>query len=613
MGIASVAIQFTIIDLLSKGVEQIKGRMQALAGANRDVQQSFDRMTQSAKHAAMAGAATVAMARSMQPAIAAAGGLEAATLKVKGNLAGSAADAKELQRQLREVRATAITVSAQAPFSAEDVVNIENALLKAGVALENVGGKSGAAFAATALATLSGEAPEMIGEAMARIGSQFDLKGGQYGDLADWLVRVDDASATNIPELVQGLRMAGGNAKALNISAKDSVTTLGALAPLGERAGSSFNNMLIGMLGMTREQRALLGQYKLNFFDKGKFIGMDAATSLLRDRFGGIKDDQQRLLVMMKIFGEEGGRAANTLVGAKSGFKEIEKAADKSLSAAQKLDIWAEGFNASMTKLHGTGRTTLALLFTPALAPLTAVGNKLNELLSLIGEFAQKHELVGKAFSGLMYGGLAAGGLAALGYGVDAIRSGRKVLKGVGGFKGLLGSATSVAGGIATGKAVEAATGVQPVFVTNWPSSFGGGAGALADAATGAAAGGWLKNKAGALAKLALPFVASAGIPALVATGTGMVSYRAGQVMNAGMGWVSGQATGGKYGGSGWLGGMLYDALHRTNGRDVKNDINLTIAIDGNGRVMTETSDKNTHTKINTMRRGSFTQTASAH
>lgn len=177
----------------------------------------------------------------------------------------------------------------------------------------------------------------------------------------------------------------------------------------------------------------------------------------------------------------------------------------------------------------------------------------------------------------------------------------------------LLKHGGSVSVGVAEGKAVEAATGVQPVFVTNWPSSFGGGAGALADAATGAAAGGWLKNKAGALAKLALPFVASAGIPALVATGTGMVSYRAGQVMNAGMGWVSGQATGDKYGGSGWLGEMLYDVLHRTNGRDVKNDINLTIAIDGNGRVMTETSDKNTHTKINTMRRGSFTQTASAH
>lgn len=613
MGVTSVALQFTIIDLLSKGVDSIKGRLQSLAGANKEVQQSFDRMTQSAKHAAITVTATVAVAKSMQPAYTAAAGLEAATLKVKGNLAGSASDAAELQRQLSEVRATAIEVSALAPFSAEDVVNIENALLKAGVSLENVAGKSGAAFAATVLATLSGEAPEMVGESMARIGSQFDLKGGQYGDLADWLVRVDDATATNIPELVQGLRMAGGNAKALNISAKDSVTTLGALAPLGERAGSSFNNMLIGMLGQSREQRALLGHYKLKFFDKGQFVGMDAATKLMRERFGGIKDDQQRLLVLLKVFGEEGGRAANTLISASKGFDEIESAAEKSLSAAQKLDIWAEGFNASLTKLRGTGKTVIGELFTPALAPLTALGNKLNEVLSLLGEFAQKHQSVGKAVSYGAYGALAVGGIAALGYGTRAVLSGRKVLKGVGGIKGLLGGAASATAGIAAGKAVEAATGVQPVFVTNWPpGGIGGGGGVLAEAATGAAAGGWLKNKAGLLAKSALPFLASAGVPALAATGAGMVGYRAGQVVNAGMGGMSGMLSGGKYGGGGWLGDMLYDLFNKDQGREMKNDINLQIAIDQNGRVVTQTGDPNTHTKINTMRRGSFAQPAMA-
>lgn len=607
MGITSVAVQFTIIDLLSKGVDSIKGRLQSLAGANKDVQRSFDQMTQSAKHAAIAVAATAAVAKSLQPAVTAAASLEAATLKVKGNLAGSATDAADLQRQLREVRATAVEVSAMSPFSAEDVVNIENALLKAGVALEDVSGKAGAAFAATALATLSGEAPEMVGESLARIGSQFDLKGSQYGDLSDWLVRVDDATATNIPELVQGLRMAGGNAKALNISAKDSVTTLGALAPLGERAGSSFNNMLIGMLGQTREQRALLSGFKLSFFDKGQFIGMDRATKLMRERFGGIKDDQKRLQVLLKIFGEEGGRAANTLISASKGFGEIENAAEKSLSAAQKLDIWAEGFNASKTKLRGTGKTVIGELFTPALAPLTTFANKLNEILSLLGEFAQKNESIGKAVSYGAYGALAVGGIAALGYGARAVLSGRKVLKGVGGVKGLLGGAASASAGIVAGKAVEAATGVQPVFVTNWPAGgIGGGLGV--DAAAGAATGGALgkiASKAGFLGKMALPYIGTAG-----AAGVG--GYLVGTGLNQAMGGMSGMLSGGKYGGEGWLGSMLYDLFNKDQARETKNDINLNIAIDGQGRTVTQTSDPNTHTKINTMRRGSFAQPAMA-
>lgn len=44
----------------------------------------------------------------------------------------------------------------------------------------------------------------------------------------------------------------------------------------------------------------------------------------------------------------------------------------------------------------------------------------------------------------------------------------------------------------------------------------------------------------------------------------------------------------------------------------MKNDINLSIAIDPQGRVVTQTSDPNTHTKINTMRRGSFAPAAMA-
>ena len=74
---------------------------------------------------------------------------------------------------------------------------------------------------------------------------------------------------------------------------------------------------------------------------------------------------------------------------------------------------------------------------------------------------------------------LAGGGLALAAGGIAATRYGGK------GLKALLGKigAPGAAAGIATGKAIEAATGVQPVFVTNWPGGSGGLSGGL-DGAT---------------------------------------------------------------------------------------------------------------------------------
>ena len=76
-----------------------------------------------------------------------------------------------------------------------------------------------------------------------------------------------------------------------------------------------------------------------------------------------------------------------------------------------------------------------------------------------------------KEEGGLGLGGnellLGAAGLAAGGYG--AYRYGPKALRGV------LGKAGGLGAGVATGMALEAATGVQPVYVVNMPSGFGGG------------------------------------------------------------------------------------------------------------------------------------------
>jgi len=579
--VMNLAIQITAVDMLSSVVERVKGRVLSLGSSAGKVKRDFEDMTSGITRGLKAIAIGSYALQKALPGIQTAANMQEAMLKVKANLVSSTKDAAELDRYLKSVKASAIAISANAPFTAEQVVNIEAALLKAGVAMENVVGKKGAGWAATALATVSGEAPEMIGDALARIGDMFNFKGSQYGEFSDWVARVDDASASSVPELIYGLRMAGSSAAALNISANDTVTAIGALAPLGDRAASALSNFYVAIAAKRKE---LLAD-NIRLFEKGKFVGMGEAIDILKTKFGAIKDDQERLGRLIKIFGEEGGRAANQFIESEKGFKGLNEEAQKAADLTKKLSIWGEGFNAAMRKLAGTAKTSLASLFDPLLAPMRAVLDMLNSITGKLGEVAEKN----KAVSGVISGGTLAVGAGAGLYGLYSLAkggmAGARVLKGIGGIKGLLKGFGGTAAGIAEGKAVEAATGVTPVFVTNWPGNLpGGGAGLAANIA----GRGGLSSLLGMGGKLGLAGLAG------YAFGSGL-NMLGGEFVN----WV----TKGVYGGEGWLGDMIYDALHRDERTEVKPVINIGLNVDPDRRLSARTDNMNA--QVNT-KRGSF-------
>jgi TP901 family phage tail tape measure protein len=591
--VMTVALQFTAIDMMQGVLSRVKNSVLSLGNASGKVKRDFDDMTNHITSGLKAIAISAYAVNKALPGVRAAGDLEEAMLGVKMNIASSAKSAHELTTMLGQVKGTAISVAAQAPFSAEDVVRIQNSLLKAGMDLKDVMGNSGAAFSATALATLSGAAPEVVGDSLANIGSMFKFRGADYGAFSDWLTRVDDAAATNLPALIQGLRMAGSSADALGISAKDSVTALGALSPLGERAGSAFNNFLMAF-ATRRKELAAMG---LDVFKGGKFIGLAAATDMLQQKFGAIKDDGRRLGLLMKIFGEEGGRAANTFINAEKGFRDIESSAIDALSMAEKLSIWGEGFNASLKKLGGTAKSTLASIFDPLLAPLTQVINLLNAATSKLGEFVEKNKVAATAISGTV-GAVAAGaGLYGLIQVARGGAAGAKVLKGLGGIKGLLGDAA----GIAKGKAVQAATGVTAVYVTNWPGSMSNPLSPsnpdarkkLEDLFTKPSGVPKSAGMAGKLAGLAQ------GAGGLVAAGA--AGYAIGSIINEGINAAMQTFTGGK---NNSFGEWLYDRIHGEP--EIKNDMKINIIADfDKRRVTAQTADPRANVSVD-LNRGTW-------
>lgn len=196
-------------------------------------------------------------------------------------------------------------------------------------------------------------------------------------------------------------------------------------------------------------------------------------------------------------------------------------------------------------------------------------------------------ELSGKDMIGYGAGGLLGTMLAARygRMGISALAD--KFLKG----------GSSVAMGVAQGKALEAAAGIQPVFVTNWQD---GGLGEIAGGGAAGAAGA-VGGTLAAFSRVALPLIATAA-----------ASFTGGTFLNKLLGGMSNMMSEGKYGGEGWLGNIIYDVVH---GRDVKNDIELNVAIDERGRVTTKSNDMNTRATVNPLKRGEFGQwqTASAH
>lgn len=183
-------------------------------------------------------------------------------------------------------------------------------------------------------------------------------------------------------------------------------------------------------------------------------------------------------------------------------------------------------------------------------------------------------------------GQIASGGAAALGAGYLAYRFGGKAIK------GLMGKLGSTAAGIAEGKAVEAATGVTPVFVTNWPGNLSGG-GTLGTAAD-------LAGKGGMLKKLLTSAPMLLGGKLALAGGAG---YAAGTGLNMMFGGISNWATNGKYKGEGWLGDILYDLLNKEEKTEVKPTINVSLSVDQNGRMMAKTDNMNSQVNL---KRGKF-------
>lgn len=500
--------------------------LRKLGRVSDDVRGHFADMTESFAKASTG----LYVASKIKPGIAVAADLQEAMLGVKTELMGTVDSALEMDKAMADIRATAFDIQSYTPFDQAQVVNLEKELIKGGARVSQIIGKQGAAAAAAALAAYENLDAVTAGESLIAIATPFNIAGDQFMTLANQAAAAASASTASFASLSEGAKYAAGSMAGLGRDTNEMFALLATLDLQG----------LSGSMGGTSLNAFFRQAVKIDAFKdaQGNLKSTTEMIEMLDKRLAGL-GTAKRAEVLNKVFGEEGGRAAQALLtkGEKS-FASVAADMDKAVGLQEKLEERLKGYNAQLESLKGTAKSTFAALFEPALAPLTKLISKTNEWVGALGEAAQENKLIGQVGTGLA-GAAAVGGLL---YGgshlLKGVRSGSRML-------GALKGGTDLAGGVAMGKALEEAAGVPSVYVVNMPKSFGPASTAekLAEAAGGLAPGAKLQGASKWLGRAGIPLMlAASGLEAYnIATDDRLTS----QEKTVGYSGVAGGAAGG--------------------------------------------------------------------
>lgn len=495
----NLALTITAADMFSGVLHRFRERITGTGAAAQRVQKDYDLMAKSIGRGVKAMATAGYIAAKMRPGVQAASELQAELLGVRAELSGVGSDTAKMAKQMVEAKKTAFSVQAITPFDMGQIVALEKELVKAGATMQDVVGKKGAAAAAAALATYEKMEPVLAGTALIAIGTPFKIAADGYADLADKISRAASASTVGASDIAESAKYAAGPLAKLGRSKGEMLALVAVMAQVGvtgTMAGTSLKNFFL-------RAAKVKGLRKANGDLKSTVQIIDALRKKTK-HMGNAK----QAAYLTKIFGQEGLPVALAMLNrGKGSFEEIVAAMRDAAPLSEKLRIQMEGFGRQLDSLHGTGKSTMALLFEPALKPLTALIAKTNDWTAALGKAAMQYKDIGKVVSYGAGGVAAAIGLYGAGKLLTGGLAGMRVLRGLGGVGGL-------AGGIAKGKAVEAASGVTPVFVTNWPghatARAAGEIGTGAALAEGAAGGGALTAAGVVLAPIAVTAIAAA-------------------------------------------------------------------------------------------------------
>jgi TP901 family phage tail tape measure protein len=516
--------------------------------------------------------------------------LKKAVGSIQGQIAGIGGTALAVQQMMQSAQLdkSLIQIGQTAGAGAGEVANLRTELFRmgkeSGQGIENLKGGFDALVQSglnmkEAKATLDG-----INIAMAVTGANSSTLAGGL-TVAAQAFQFDLAKPGQALELLDKMTAAGrlGNAELQNLS--DIFSRVGVNAASG---GMGFDKTLAFIEGLSLIERqperlATLADSTLRLFTNVKYLA-DAqrgtgvqffdAKGARRDPFAVLRDiktqydklgtDKSRAAFIQRAFGKAD---LDTIKGLRTLLT------GNNLTKIQKFETTIGGAGGTLKRDFSDATRNLVdqsgILKNTLREAADVFVQPINETLAMFIQFTRDS----KANGGWALSGkdMILGGSAGL---LGTMLLARYGSKGIGAVAGkMLGKAGSLGIGVAEGKALQAAAGITPVFVTNWP------AGGLP------VVGGAGINPTGALTTGGA--LALYGGPLAIAAGGALASWGLPRASRA----------------NGWGTQSASPMERHVMGIGGQNNIKLELNIDGTGRVSSR-SDLNT--KIDTLPRGSF-------
>lgn len=298
--------------------------------------------------------------------------------------------------QMAQLEASVMKLGVSTKYGATEATQGAEALLKAGLSMEQVlgGGLQGALDLAAAGEISVADAAEIASTAL----NAFKADNMSVSDAANILAGAANASATDVSSLRLSLSMVSSVAAGMGLSFEDTNATLALFANNGLKgsdAGTSLKTMLLNLQPQTAKQKELFQQLGITTADganqfftaEGKMKSMAEVSEVLRSSLSGMTD-QQRMATLEMMFGTDAIRAANILY--KEGGEGINNmtAAMMGISAADVAATRLDNLKGAMARLKGTFETVSVQLYESIKAPLAAIVEAITKAVAAFGNLS---------------------------------------------------------------------------------------------------------------------------------------------------------------------------------------------------------------------------------
>ena len=272
------------------------------------------------------------------------GGAIAKFAEFDATMSQAAASSGATGAELESLRNAAINAGKDTKYSATEAAQGITELSKAGVSTADIlgGGLTGALSLASAGQIGVADAAEIASTAL----TQFNLKGGQVGHIADLLAAGANKAQGGVGDLGAALKQAGLVASQTGLSVEETtagLTSFAAAGLIGSDAGTSFKSMLQRLTPQSKQAKEAMDELGISAYDsQGQFIGLEKFAGNLR---GALQDltPEQRNSALATIFGSDAVRAASVIynngaAGIRKWTDEIDQQGYAAAQAAQLTD-----------------------------------------------------------------------------------------------------------------------------------------------------------------------------------------------------------------------------------------------------------------------------------